>query len=386
MSWEPGLAPPGIAIHSVARAGVTGGEIDQFLETHDFPIVEGRFCTFVFRGEATSVSLRHWVFGLATSQSFTRVPGTDLWYYVLELPENSRVEYKLEVRKRGKTRWIQDPLNPHTAPDPFGANSVCHSAGYEVPEWIRPDSWVRPGRLEERTIESRALGGKRRLTLYVPARYSKNRRHPLLVVHDGGDYLRFADLKTVLDNLIHRQEIPSLVAVLTHPADRMSEYIVNEDHSRFLVEEVVPSVESEFNLVQSPDGRGIMGASLGGIASFHTATRYPETFGRVLIQSTSFAFTDIGDNRRGRIFDPIVSFVNDYRSTPTAVTEKLFMSCGQYESLIYENRSMVPVLRSTSMDVRYVEARDGHNWQNWRDRLREGLSWLFPGPLWLVYE
>jgi enterochelin esterase family protein len=38
------------------------------------------------------------------------------------------------------------------------------------------------------------------------------------------------------------------------------------------------------------------------------------------------------------------------------------------------------------MEVRYVEARDGHNWENWRDRLREGLSWLFPGPQWWVYE
>ncbi|MGI9625201.1 MAG: enterochelin esterase, partial [Longimicrobiales bacterium] len=71
---------------------------------------------------------------------------------------------------------------------------------------------------------------------------------------------------------------------------------------------------------------------------------------------------------------------------PPRITEKLFMSCGQYESLIYENRSMVPVLQDTGMDVRYVEARDGHSWENWRDRLREGLSWLFPGPLWFVYE
>jgi len=32
------------------------------------------------------------------------------------------------------------------------------------------------------------------------------------------------------------------------------------------------------------------------------------------------------------------------------------------------------LLRATIMDVRYVEARDGHTWENWRDRLREGLS------------
>ena len=47
---------------------------------------------------------------------------------------------------------------------------------------------------------------------------------------------------------------------------------------------------------------------------------------------------------------------------------------------------LVPVLQSAGIDLRYVEARDGHNWDNWRDRLREGLSWLFPGPLWMVYE
>ncbi|HEY4181080.1 MAG TPA: hypothetical protein VGM90_29755, partial [Kofleriaceae bacterium] len=62
------------------------------------------------------------------------------------------------------------------------------------------------------------------------------------------------------------------------------------------------------------------------------------------------------------------------------------VSVGMYESLIYENRTLVPVLNSTGMDVRYVEARDGHNWENWRDRLRDGLSWLLPGPFLHVYE
>ena len=106
----------------------------------------------------------------------------------------------------------------------------------------------------------------------------------------------------------------------------------------------------------------------------------------MLLLSGSFAFTDIGPSRRGPAFEPVVSFVNAFRQKPTRVTDRLFLSCGTYESLIYENRSMVPVFQSTGMEVRYVEARDGHNWENWRDRLREGLSWLFPGPLWLVYE
>ena len=109
-------------------------------------------------------------------------------------------------------------------------------------------------------------------------------------------------------------------------------------------------------------------------------------FGRLLLQSGSFAFSDIGEHGRGPVFDPVADFVNRFRRAPSAVSGKVFMSCGTYESLIYENRSLVPLLERTGMDVRFVEARDGHNWENWRDRLREGLSWLFPGPLWLVYD
>jgi enterochelin esterase family protein len=106
----------------------------------------------------------------------------------------------------------------------------------------------------------------------------------------------------------------------------------------------------------------------------------------LLLQSGSFAFTDIGDrNHRGPLFDPVVAMINRYRADPTVVSEKVFVSVGMYESLIYENRSLAPVFESTGMDVRYVEARDGHNWENWRDRLRDGLSWLLPGPFLHVY-
>ena len=49
--------------------------------------------------------------------------------------------------------------------------------------------------------------------------------------------------------------------------------------------------------------------------------------------------------------------MNRYRAEPTVLSEKIYCSVGMYESLIYENRSLVPVLLSTGMDVRYVEAR-----------------------------
>jgi enterochelin esterase family protein len=47
---------------------------------------------------------------------------------------------------------------------------------------------------------------------------------------------------------------------------------------------------------------------------------------------------------------------------------------------------MVPTFESAGMTVRFVEAFDGHNWENWRDRLRDALSWVYPGPQKFVYE
>lgn len=369
-----------------AQKPLTPEAIDAFLAEHRVPIVEGRRVTFIYRGDAEEVYLQHWIFGLTSSQPFTRIQKTDLWYRVEEIPENSRVEYKLLLRYGDDHQLVMDPLNPLHAHDPFGANSVCQTAGYEVPDWTKPDPEARIGTLDRRVFKSRFFDDERRVDLYLPARFRRTRRYPLVIVHDGGDYLRYSGLKSVLDNLVHRLEIPGLVAALVYPRDRTTEYANDPRHAQYITEEILPWLEKELPLLDRPSARCLMGASLGAVASFTTAARYPGRYGRLLLQSGSFAFTDIGPNRKGPVFEPIVRFINAYRDDPVAVSEKVFLTCGTYEPLIYENRSLVPLLQLSGMELRYVEARDGHNWENWRDRLREGLSWLFPGPLWMVYE
>lgn len=374
------------AIEALVAGPHTKEAVDAFLAAHTFPLAEGKAITFVWRGGADAVHLKHWVWGLPASQSLARIDGTDLWHLTLELPVDSRMEYKLEVVRNGHGEWMEDPLNPNRARDPFGSNSVAHGAGYRVPDWIARDPEAAPGVIDELTFESKTFG-RRSVGLYLPARFRKNRRYPLLVVHDGHDYVRYAQLGSILDNLMHRLEIPSFICVLTSSPNRLVEYANDEHHARFLTDELIPHLETALPLDSRPQSRALMGASFGAVAALSTAWRRPGFYSRLLLQSGSFAFADIGDkNHRGPIFDPVVAFVNQFRSKPIAVAERVFVSCGTYESLIYENRSLVPVLESTGMDLRYVEARDGHNWENWRDRLREALSWLFPGPYLLVYE
>ncbi len=370
----------------LAQPVLTEEAIDRFLEGRTVPIIEGRNVTFLYRGPADAVYLQHWIFGLPSAQAFEAIDGTDLWYLTLDIPLRSRVEYKLEIQVGEVSRLIRDPLNPLLAHDPFGANSVCHGAEYQPPDWIFPDPVARPGSIEELQIASAALKRNETLWIYLPARFRRRRRYPLLVVHDGRDYSRFADLKVVLDNLIHRNEVAPLIVALQQSPDRLREYADDERHAAFLVEELLPELTRKFPLLDHPQDRGLMGASFGAVASFSTAQRRPGVFGKLLLQSGSFAFTDIGPSRRGPLFDPIVRMVNAYREAPTRIAERIFVSCGIYESLIYENRSLVPVLQSTEAELKYVEAHDGHNWENWRDRLRDGLTYLFPGPLWMIYE
>ena len=212
------------------------------------------------------------------------------------------------------------------------------------------------------------------MTLYLPARFRRTASYPLLVVHDGGDFLQYASMKTVLDNLIHRLDVAETVVAFTHPGNRLEEYPNSAAHSRFLTQELLPELESSLPLV----------AQRAGLSA---AYRSPDTYGSLVLMSGSFVFTDIGsDHGGGPAFDPVVKFMNAYREKPRSVADRIFMSCGVYEQLIVPNRSMVHVFENAGMQVRYTEARDGHSWENWRDRLRDALSWVYPGPQKLYYE
>lgn len=368
------------------KTKVESADIDAFINDNEFPMVNGTDVTFVFRGAVDSVNLRCWISGLDTAQPFQSLPDTDLWATTIELPKGSRIEYKLEVVRHGNRELILDPLNKVIAHDPFGANSVCQGFGYERPEWATHDAQSRPGTLEGKRIDSQAFKEARDIQVYLPATFRRNRRYPLLIVHDGDDYLRYADLKIVLDNLTHRLEIPPMIVALTQSPDRLLEYSGNDKHAQFLADDLLPFMSTEYPLMDSVESRCVMGASFGGVATLHAAWRYPEHFGCLLLQSGSFAFSDLGRHKRGPVFDPVVRFMNEFREQPGRPADRIFMSCGVYESLIYENRSLVPDLQSKGVDLRFEEARDAHNWENWRDRLRLGLSWLMPGPAWLVYE
>src|SRR5262245_38788283 len=85
------------AIQTLLESSPDAEKVDAFLKGRAVPIVEGPSVTVLWRGEAKAVNLRHWIYGLESSTALTRAPNTDLWYLTLDIPHNSRVEYKFEI-------------------------------------------------------------------------------------------------------------------------------------------------------------------------------------------------------------------------------------------------------------------------------------------------
>ena len=151
----------GLAIQELLLEGPTPAAVDRFVEAHDFPIREGPHTTFVFRGEATSVLLGHWLFGTSAALEMESVPDSDLWFLTLDLPAASRVEYRFQRVQGADAEWILDPLNERTVRDPFGVWSVCHGEGYEPPDWTGEDPQVGRGELTATAVRAGCSGGAR---------------------------------------------------------------------------------------------------------------------------------------------------------------------------------------------------------------------------------
>lgn len=173
---------------------------------------------------------------------------------------------------------------------------------------LTPDSQrqadVPVGRLEGPfEFHSRLIPGTvRHYWIHVPAGHDPAQPANLLVFHDGQRATNAEGslrVPNVLDNLIHRSEIPPTIGVFVTPGHRAAHYpddlgMSNPDHraqeydalddryARMLVEELLPQVGARYALSDDPARRAIGGTSSGAIAAFTVAWHRPDVFGNVI--------------------------------------------------------------------------------------------------------
>ena len=144
------------------------------------------------------------------------------------------------------------------------------------------------GTIERITVDSPTFGHTRTERIYLPNSYTPDQTYPLIVIHDGDDFMTYADLSVSLDNLIAAGDIPPVIAALVQTGDRMDEYPKGRRHARYLVNELLPAITESYSISDKAQDRVLLGASLGAVASLSTAFRYPGVFGGLVLKSGSF--------------------------------------------------------------------------------------------------
>lgn len=340
----------------------------------------------IFEGEADEVQLRTWMPRFPASIPFERVPGTHRWFLSLRLPATARIEYGLRIRSGPTWHEVGDRLNPPTASNPFGTNSVVTGPAHETHQ-LPPAQ--HPGTVVEIRVNSRELGGRRHHHVYLPHGFSDRRTAAILFVHDGHDFIRFGGLIEALDSLIEMGFMTPAVVVALDPWKRLEEYTASTEHGIHVFSEVIAHLQRRLGLVGPPESRGLLGASLGAVAALSVSQQFPGQFGRLGLISGSFVdqptagwpavdwpAADWEQSLFGRVF----RLVADLGAQDHPYRSQVYISCGRYEGLIDYHRRMVPLLRAAGHEVKAVEAWEGHDWGSWRDRLVEALCYMYPGP------
>ena len=176
---------------------------------------------------------------------------------------------------------------------------------------------------EHKLLESKIFPGtKRRYYIYVPKQYDAAKPAALMVFQDGHTYVSRENsfrAPVVMDNLIHKKQIPVMIGVFVDPGhkkdalpdkpgwnpqpeNRSVEYdSLNDNYVRFLLEEILPKVESKYNITKDAAGRCICGISSGGICAFTAAWERPDRFSKVISHIGSFTNIRHGDTYPGII-------------------------------------------------------------------------------------
>lgn len=339
--------------------------VDSFLTLiGDFPHFENDSTVYLlYQGEAEDVSFAGDANGWDGKDSpFQRLFTTDLWYRMERYEPDARLDYKLIVDKQ----WMLDQRNPYTVSDGFGPNSELRMPTYHPPTEIIPKNTIPHGTLVDTTFSSSVLGNTRPVRIYLPPGYDKSgAAFPLVLFHDGMDYIMLGRAVNVLDNMIHAGRIPPLIAVFVPPVNRADEYAGGSigNFAHFVSREVIPAIDRSYRTLQHPDSRAVIGSSNGGNIALYLAMEYPDVFGNIGAQSSNII---------GEIF-------MRFRDGSKLPLRRIYMDLGTYDIpvLIALVRSFIPVLHSRGYEYRYREFHEGHSWGNWRARIDDMLEYFF---------
>jgi enterochelin esterase-like enzyme len=286
------------------------------------------------------------------------------------------------------------------SPDPQPPNP---DSAYSLGPDSLPREGVAKGELRGPfTLPSEAYPGTQHTYwVHVPAQYDPAVPARLMIFNDGQAFKNMeGDLRVpnVLDNLIHRREIPVMLGVFINPGrrpdqpeptpqewgdkttNRPTEYNTLDDkYARVIVDELMPALHKEYNISKDPEHHGIGGASSGAIAAFTVAWERPNHFRKVLSLIGSFvnlrgghAYADIVRKSEKK---PIRIYLQDGRNDNRGLGRE-----GNYNperDWFLQNVRLLQALTEKGYEVNYQWGIGRHSQKHGGMVLPDMMRWLW---------
>ncbi len=154
----------------------------------------------------------------------------------------------------------------------------------------------------------------------------------------------------------------------------MSDRALGTDYSEFLVDRVLPFVQSTLPVAADRASTGVMGSSLGGLISLYLYLNWPDTFGFVGSMSTAawftpefWSFIESVDLPPGRVYLDVGTQEDPGNEAVT-------------EAYLETHRRLAARFASAAGELLFVEDPGGvHHESAWARRLPAALEFLLTG-------
>jgi enterochelin esterase-like enzyme len=224
------------------------------------------------------------------------------------------------------------------------------------------------GQLEMVSYESKSVGATRKMQVYTPPGYSKEKKYPVLyLLHGiGGDeseWRRFASPDVLLDNLIaDGKAVPMIVVMPNGRAQKndRAEGDVFKSAPAFaafeqdLLKDLSPAIESRYSVAADREHRAVAGLSMGGGQSLNFGLGNLDTFAWI------GAFSAAPNTKPAR------DLVSD-TDAAKAKLKLLFVTCGKKDGLMRVSQGVHAYLKEKEIaHVWHVDgnAHDPTHWKN----------------------
>lgn len=239
---------------------------------------------------------------------------------------------------------------------------------------------MEKGIVQDFTFFSQTLQEDIQILVYIPANYSPLFQYHLMIAFDGKDYFQLGGIPRLANELIENHEMEQTIIVgisYKDAEDRRKKYIpTGEQHEyylHFLAHELMPHLLDNYSLHSDPEHRALIGDSMAATVSLMAALKYPNIFGKVVLQSPYVDHVVLEMVQRAKRDDELVIYHSIGKKEIKAITPYNKREA----DFLTPNRELHNCFIQRSFHTYYYEVDGEHSWKTWKPQLREFLVGVF---------